>query len=61
MIFYIDKATQKIHEGTCRYVDSLRNSNIVFLGEFPYDEYALFFAKKQGYKKVKLCDECSKE
>ena len=52
MIFYIDKATQKIHEGTCRYADSLRNSNIVFLGEFPYSEYALSFAEKQGYKKI---------
>ena len=61
MIFYIDKATQEIHEGTCRYADSLRNSNIVFLGEFPYSEYALSFAEKQGYKKVKLCDECCGE
>ncbi|BBA50781.1 hypothetical protein FV113G1_11300 [Fusobacterium varium] len=52
MIFYIDKATQKIHEGTCRYADSLRNSNIVFLGEFPYSEYALSFAETQDYKKA---------
>ncbi len=61
MIFYIDKVTQKIPEGTCRYADSLRNLNIVFLGEFPYSEYALSFAEKQGYTKVKLCDECCGE
>lgn len=58
MIFFIDKKTEKIHEGTCRYADSSRNADIAYLGEFPYAEYAVSFAEKEGYEEVKLCEEC---
>ncbi|CAK7030418.1 hypothetical protein [Fusobacterium varium] len=58
MIFFIDKKTQEIHEGSCSDADPLRNTNIIFLGEFPYSEYAVSFAKNQGYKEAELCNKC---
>lgn len=51
MIFYIDKATQKIHEGTYKYADSLRNSNIVFFGDFPIANMRFHLLKSKDIKK----------